>query len=366
MISLFEYYPEESTGVVFPPNWNFIKSGYLANVEKVKEYYKLNPIILNSSHFLIRLLESIAVPMDVSLANYYDSVDAKAGRIAMAFGITSPISKGTVFEGIFYGKGSTELLVLDDTTIDANDADTNWTNVSAIIPLLHPKSDMDILLPTGIAYSKEIGLSIFSINISLLAIQYRAFLNAQDPANPNPITTFIACYVLPNMLSKQTEIAFFNRFYNSVYNIKDGRDLTHQHHKFVLPNYTTYLDVALPVIKKSIESGVKRFETVLKTIPAFDTINVYQALIMPDIAPTMQVDWLLTIARLKVINLLITLTGDQAYSKNNVCLIQVMRTFHINSVSSMIIAMLPNSVVEELKVYHSRIKQIIESDNITL
>ena len=104
MISLFEYYPEESTGVVFPPNWNFIKSGYLANVEKVKEYYKLNPIILNSSHFLIRLLESITVPMDVSLANYYDSVDAKAGRIAMAFGITSPISKGTVLKESFTEK----------------------------------------------------------------------------------------------------------------------------------------------------------------------------------------------------------------------------------------------------------------------
>ena len=366
MISLFDYYPEESTGVVFPPNWNFIKSGFLNNIEKVKEYYKCYPIVLNSSHFLVRLLESIAVPMDVSLVNYYNSVDAKTTRIAMTFGLTSPTSKGTVFEGVFYGKGSTELIVVDDAYFDIQKADLSWENVSAITPLLHPKSDLALALPDGVCYSKETGLAIFSINIPLLAIQYRAFLNAQDPDNPKPITTFIACYVLPNMLSKQTEIALFNRFYNLVFDLNDGRNESRHKHSFVLPNYTSYLDVALPSVQASIAVGVKRFEIILKTIPAFDTTNMYQGLVMPDIAPTVQVDWLLTIARLKVINLLLTLAGNQAYAKNSLCIIQVIRSFHTNSVSNMITSMLPNSIVEEIKAYHERLKLIIASDNIIL
>ena len=366
VISLFDYYPDTTTNVVFPGNWGFIKQGYLKNIEQIKNYYRLYPTVLNSAHFLIRLIESLAVPMEVNLQSYYNSIDAKVTKLAMSFGITSPSNKGTVFEGIFYGKGSVELLVLDDAYFDLKEANQNWEYVSAVVPLLHPKSDLELLLPTGQQYSKETGLAVFSINIALLAVQYRAFLNAQDQDCPNPATTFIASYVLPNMLTQHAEIALFNRLYNLAIGLNDGSNEVHHKHSFVVPNYTAYLDLSLLTTLSNIAVGIKRFETILKTIPAFNTINIYQALIIPDIAPTNQVDWLLTITRLKMIHFLILVTGNECYNKNAMCLTQVLRSFHSNNVTSVLMAMLPTSIIKEISGYHSTIKQIITSDNLSI
>ena len=364
MISLFDYYPDISTGTIHPGNWHFIKTGYLNNLKKVKSFYGKFPLVLNSSHFLVRLLESLAVPMDVSLNSYFNSIDAKAVHLAMGFGITCSNNKGNVFDGVFYGKGSVELFLLDDSYFNNKEVNDNWQQVSAVTPLLHPKSDMDLLIPNGKTTSPEEGLSVISINISKLAVQYRAFLNAQDPDNPLPTTFFVSAYVLPNMLDMQTEISFFNRLYNVVFNVTKGINVTKVKHSFNLANYEGHLDTAIINVINNIEIGIKRFETILKTIPSIVNDNIYQSLLMPDVAPTLQVDWLLTATRLKAVNMLLALAGTEAYTKNSLDILQIVRSFHANSNASIIGSMLPNKIASELSEYHAVLKSIIDSDNV--
>ena len=66
---------------------------------------------VESSHFLVRLLQSITVPQSQNIERYYDNVDAISLNVSMALKMTSAISKGEMFDGVFYGKGNPEILI---------------------------------------------------------------------------------------------------------------------------------------------------------------------------------------------------------------------------------------------------------------
>lgn len=365
MISLFENYPKGSTGVVFPPQWNYIKSGINRNIEKVKTFYQLYPIAVPSQHFLVRLIESIEIPMDLTLDRYYSNVDAIALNVSMAMRMTSARAKGKCFNGIFYGEGSTEVLLAVDDYFDYQYVNDNWESVSAITTLMHPKSDMDLILPFGKSYSNEHGLSVIMINIPMLMVQYRAFRNKQPMSlsgAPKSIYQFIGGYVIPNMLESQTEIALFNRIYKAANDNNDGNNETAFKHSFNLPYFNPQLDLAIKHILGNIKVGLKIFPTILKTLPSFKNNNLYQSLLMPDVIATTQVDWLLMITRMKVIDFLIKTTGYEARLKNQAILNQIQRSYHINNVSSMINQMLPQSIGDEMAIYQKHLLDAMDQD----
>lgn len=362
MLSIFNKYPSGETGIALPTNWDYIKTGYLRNLQKVKEFYQTYPSYVNSSHLLVRIIESFAVSTDLPLPQYYRAVDAMSSKIAMTFKMTSPYFKGKQHEGVFYGDGSTEILLLVDDYFYYNQINDDWQNAKSVYPIMHPKSDMDLIVPNGKSYSKEKGLSVIGINLAMLMVQYRAFVKAQPSADARTITQFIGSFVLPNMLDAHLDIALFNRLYKASYGINDGFGETHYRHSFTMPHYTAHLDHAIETILENIRVSVPLFSTVLKSVPAFGNTNIYQSLILPDIAPSMQVDWALIAARLKVYDFLIKMTGQYASIKNQDDLSQILRAFHINSVRSMLEQMLPSNVTEELSVYTEHLMQANNRD----
>ena len=359
MISLFKTYPSGSSGVLLPNNWQYIKTGFQYNLEKVKTFYHIYPLLINANHFLVRLIESIEVPMSQELERYYTNVDTIALNVSMNLRMTSARYKGTTFDGIFYGKGSTELLLATDDYFDYNYVNENWDRVSAIKVLLHPKSDMDMSIPVGKSYTQERGLSVIEINVPKLMVQYRAFVNAQSnnlSGVDKSIYQFIGGYVLPNMLDSHNEIALFNRIYKAAFGtLNDGTNESVFRHSFVMPNYVPFLDIAIKNILGNINVGLKTFPNVLKTLPSFHSVNMYKDLIMPDIVATTQVDWLLVASRMKVVDFLLKVTGQKAAATNQGILNQIIRCYHSNNVSNMLSEMLPTEIVEEQKLYQQHL-----------
>ncbi len=346
MIDIFRKVPDISTGIIIPSNWQFIKDGIKENVEQVQKYYKENIKPVKSNHFLVRLLQSIPVSKKLSLERYYENVDAVALNHSMLFRMTSSIYKGVVHRGIFYGNSTPEILLAIDESFDIYKTHSDWKNVQAIKVLLHPKSDMNYELPNGKSHSGEDGLVVVSINLSMLAIQYRAFLIdewTRNPDNPRGTTHFVGAYVLPNMLPSQTEISIFNRVYNLVSEIESNND-NRQKHPFSLANYKHFLDNALEKAVEYLDRSSKSYRTIFHTVPSVYNETMYSSLILPDIAGTRQVSWVLVLSRLKMIDFLVRVAKDELLSKNQLQLNQVLKALRVNNVYGVFKEILPLDV----------------------
>lgn len=351
MLELFRNIPPLNAGVLTPPTWPFVKRGIDLTTQRVINYYRSYAKPVKSDHFLIRLLGTIAVPRRLPIERYYANVDAIALNVAMFHKMTSPIYKGKVFEGVFYGTSTPEILLASDDYFDFEEVSANWENACPITPLLHDKSDLSALIPTGVNTSDQNGLAVILINISMLAVQYRAFLRSQlNSVAPRHAGHFIASYVLPNMLRAHNELCLFNRINNMALGKPPSSELFVRH-PFSLPDYTHYVDSAIKTTLTNISKGSLGFNKVLSSLPALSHEHLYEALIMPDMAPTRQCDWALVTARLKHLSFLIRVCDRQLLSKNQMEINQAIRALRNNDVISVMRETLPHDVFDEQRVY---------------
>jgi hypothetical protein len=276
----------------------------------------------------------------------------------MTLGMTSSISKGSLFKGVLYGGNNTEILLADNSPIDPVYVHDNWKRVSPVTMLLTAKSDLGLHLANGEEYSRESGLSVFLINVPMLMIQYRAFLyqEAQKGSSDTKTTAqFVGGYVLPNLLYSQLDYCILNRAFNRYYKIDNGYNVPFRSHSFNLNNYDSYIDKAIDKMLANIRSTDARFENVLSCFSAINTDTAMQLLTMPDIAPTRQVDWLLTLARLKYTSFLFDLCGDYLIPRNNTNVYKMIRSFKTNNVYDVIYTRLNNDDYSTQEVYINNI-----------
>lgn len=360
MIELFLNLSKRAVGHMQPGQWNYIEQGLKRNIEKVQQYYRTWNPILPSNHFLVRLLQTLSVPYSLSLDRYVANVDRVALGHAMQLGMTSVMSKGRVFRGAFYGAATPEILLAVDDSFNYEEADRNWKNVCAVKPLLHAKTDTDLLLPNGLYTSDESGLTIVQINITLLAVQYRAFLRSQAGVAPGTAKTdasFIGAYVLPNMLPAHMEQVLFNRLYALHTSPMRTPPKRRRSHPFSMPRYDAYLDNALAKSLEYIDTGKLEFETMLKSMPSVSYASQYEAQEMPDILPTRQVDWALTAARLKAVDLLVRLGGEFPTVPNQRHFNQIERALVRNDAWKLMQENLPGDALRDLTLYVEHLQE---------
>jgi len=320
MHTLFNYQTTVQQGIVKFPDWSWVRDGLKRNLGTTIAYYRRNPQAVRSEHFLVRLLQSISVPKSQQTERYYSNVDALALHLANALKMTSPISNGKIFEGVFYGPGTSEILIAVDTDFDPLWAHQNWENLPSVTVLRHPRSDLGLNLPDGQATGSETGLAVIAVNITMLAMQYRAFRmneerNAKFVDGQRSVMQFVHMYVLPNMLPSQTDLAIFNR----IDNLSKGAPLgqSKKRHAFYLPD--TY-DRRCQQIQQNILAEIAKtnldFVTIMRSIPTVTRENLEQTLRTPNIAATMQVDWALTIARLPGLAFLTRVAPEGGRNRN--------------------------------------------------
>jgi len=365
MIELFLHLaPTRSVGTLHVGQWKYIQKGLERNVQKVQQFYRTHNVTVASEHFLVRLLESLPVPQRLDSERYYDAVDRVALNHAQLMGMTSPQSQGRVFRGTFYGGKTPEYLLATDDYFDYRAVEADWMNAQPIKPLMHPKSDLSFQLLNGKPYSAEEGLAVIQINIPMLAVMHRAFVNSEKLRSSNPRTTmmFIASYVIPNMLQAHAELAIFNRIYNDATRPELGQSEPFRGHAFAMPKYDFMVDNAIEQALEFIQRSPQDFQTILKTMPAIFHDSQWEALKMPDVLPTYQVDWLLTITRLKAVDLLFKLARPELLAKNQKTVNQILRAMRRNNVINILEADLPVDVEREVRRYTDTVLSGAERD----
>ena len=347
-------------GILKDPNWLYVRDGLYRNLSNVINFNRTNPTAVKSNHFLVRLLQSIAVPQSQNTERYYINVDTMALNLSMNLKMTSPIFKGEVHKGVFYGDGSTEILIAHNEEFDPVKATKNWENQIPVKVLRHPFSDLGLIVPDGIKSSTDEGLSVIAINIPLLAIMYRAFrinenslstqMSEDDVAyteSERSIMMFLKMYVLPNMLPSHLDQAIFNR----IHYLEIGAPLGDciRKHSFYQVDYSARMLYIHNNILNMLHRVDKDFTGVLRSIPAVANISMFESMALPDIVETRQVLPAIFMARLNVLSFLFRIAKNGASAKNQSLVNEIRRTVRYYGHMGQLKTLLPYDIYFDTK-----------------
>lgn len=294
-------------GTLQSRNWEYAKNGILRNLDSAINYYSTRDFTVKSQHLLVRILHSLGVSQGINFDRYYDIIDFKALRIGSTFQLTSSISYGIIHDGIFFGPNSKEVIIVINESFNHYDVLRNWKTVRSVNVLSYPRSDLSLMLADGRDNDSAEGISVISINIPMLAVQYRAFCLEQykislSGGNTRTAAHFVHRYILPNMLYSQVDLAIFNRFSNLVLGAPMSESKTK--HPFFLLEYDKNVDDYLKMLLEYIDNSPRDFENILQLLPAVSKKNMQEVMFMPDYAPTKQMAVAELASRIDVINIL--------------------------------------------------------------
>lgn len=205
-----------NTGKSDHPNFITVRRLIKSEVNKMLTYYRNSSMTVSSNHLVKQILEQLNVSMKRDLESYVGACHDEVSRLARLFGLVHyEIRNPEPKDGIFYAKGIPEFIIADETTFNPIEAYRNWDKLSPIKIRYHPFSDLNYPLLNGHYKNpvREKGYVIISINIPLLALQYRAWLKEKSKTGDNfdRMGSFILRYPIANMVYRHTEIAIINR-----------------------------------------------------------------------------------------------------------------------------------------------------------
>jgi hypothetical protein len=326
-------------GLVGIGQWPTLKAGLERNIDKLFNYYQYARKPVRNTHPLIKLIHSANIPKNIPLESYVKNVEEIALYAARAVGMSTSVSPGKLFTGVFLSDDQPEILLAYRDFFDPFEAHNNWRNVQAVRLLEAPYTCSFVPFPNGRTFSSEAGLSIFAVNIPLLMVQFRAFYIEQlenykrDPFSVESIHRFVGGYVLPNLMRDFQDMFFLNRLMASYQGQPNGDSKVTASHVIQTTDYTRFIDSTITRIKEVIPVMHSRaFPALLKNLPAVHYSNMEDALLLPDVMPTKQSAWIEVISRLKAFDFLIELSGSDLKNRNQMAINQfarLMNVYHI-------------------------------------
>lgn len=322
MFQLFKPHLHMTRGVIVPGQHDLIVKTYHDRLVFLQKYYRERTFYLRNNHLLVRLLVMGMGSFNTDYRTFVSSIADRTGMLVRHFQMTGPESYGKIWYGEFYGEGSTEVIVGTDEYFDIQNVVNNWKDISPVTVLTHPVSDLGLLLPNGKDNHYIDGLTVLHINIPMLFLQYRRFVEHQQKeaaikgiemiASPK---LFLYRYVLPNMMASHIDHVFVNRMIS----LFEGSPMTVQIGRSPFFNAESgnetggmlrMINTAQEIVLKKINNVSMYPDQTLMNIFTVFKPNALDLLEMPDIAPTRQVWWALLLSRLKYVKFLMELPGD--------------------------------------------------------
>jgi hypothetical protein len=124
--------------------WNAARNALQENSSKVVSYYQTYPQVISSSHFLIKLIYAMNISKSLPIERFYDYCRQYTYSVSQTMGLTSAISRGNLLDGVFYGPGSTEVIIANDEYFDLELSHQNWKTLQPVRVLYHCKSDINL------------------------------------------------------------------------------------------------------------------------------------------------------------------------------------------------------------------------------
>ena len=330
MQSLFNRPSQPSAGIIVSPQWSTARAGLSRNLAQVLNYYQTHAMATKSNHLLARLLGAARLNYEVTLERFYGLADVMSNPLSNAMEFTSSISPGRVHDGVFYGKGSSEIIIGSTEGFDVHEAARQWKYQSPVKVIYHEKSDLDMHIPNGLSYSQEKGAAVISVNIPMLFVVYRGFVLEQMEAlkrgqKAKSTSQFLHMYVLPNMVPSHLDFALFNRALLIAMDLPAALG-TARKHPFSMANWTNQTDRTLNELIHHLKRANHSMHDMLCTLPAVTNLNGAQTMELPAVSQTLQYAWVELLARARVIAGCIFISPSRLLATDKANLQQVSRS----------------------------------------
>ncbi|BDD79518.1 hypothetical protein [Burkholderia phage FLC8] len=311
MLSIFNDLQPRMKGIISFPEWTFIRDGLMMNLDHTNKYYRSGAYAVGSDHELVKLLFGLTTSTDEELATYYKRVDAKALTVAQQLGFTTSISKGRMFNNVFFSGKSREVIIVHNEDFDPQQVTENWRDARPIQILRHGFDFIDCFPMQGQLESS--GVSCFAINLSMLGVQYRAYRQWQksyvtEETGRNSVYHFLFAYPLNNMIYDAMDHAVFNRLVRLNQNLPTSDN--QYRHPFHVTNFVGRVDRILGKVLDTLRNNPLDFYNICATIPLINQGSLLDLLKLPDIYESRQINWAIYMARIDMLLFLLSFDNN--------------------------------------------------------
>lgn len=307
---MFDWFNSDSAqqNFVQTPSFAYAKTQVIKDIDRFVEYYHSQPRYVNNSHILSRLLINLNVNLTRSNQEIVQRVSDIMIQSANPLGISTASNYGRVHSpGQFYNKGTEEIIFVHDTAFDIDLCYANWRHLQPVHVITHPFSDLSMQRLNGNYESDENGLVVIGINLPLLALQYKAWLvENQGRKSRQRVHHFIAMYVISNMIYTHMDLAYLNRLRKRY--LREDVGLFIRKHPFFINNSSQLIDVCIGQVISSFGKRECTWEDIVWNIELFTESSMGSFLKPPDVIPTRQITWALTVGYMPHWELLCRLT----------------------------------------------------------
>lgn len=314
MYSLFNSPPLFNPGLNKVTGWNETRRAVLDEMNKLARHYRFTSQWSRNTNVLNRILEALDISPHKD-KNYVAQMAREdfSQMVAQHGMYSSIVTTRNPPVSQFYNQQCLELVVYDDSYFDANAAKANWGDLEPVKILEHPFDDIHLSLPDDNyrSLNNQQGLAIISINVAMLVVQFHYWVEAQTGLTNDvggQTAQFITRYPIFNAMKSHLDIAIRNRLFR-LYNNEQVSNFL-KVHPVAIRDYSQLLDNSLRNLCKVLRESSMTYDEILTHIPAVSYENQRQVMMLPKIAPTRSVKWVLDMTRIRTIHNLLRYEND--------------------------------------------------------
>ena len=301
-------------GAISIPGIQFIQRGIDSDLEKTLRYYRTYPTAVLSDHLLVTILNAIQLHFELPYNEFVDRVYDESQQLSMAMKLTSPTWRGGVrSKSTFYNDSVMEIITTLTYDINIKAAVEFWLDLQPVKVYRHPFTDLSMAIPNGkYPFRTDNGVAVINVDIPMLALMYRRWYEEEKKVVGNDVIptpkSFIAMFVLPNMLFTHFDLAVFNRM--DYIQRRITPDPMKRVHPFVLIDYTRFVDAWIKELLKILADSTLSIPMMLIQTPLFFHKDLFMLFKLPDYPQTRQIDWAILVSKINLIRFLLD-TDDE-------------------------------------------------------
>lgn len=267
-------------------------------------YYQRSNFRVSQEHVIYDMIKLLRVSTKRELNDYVRVAREKTPLIAKRLKLIHPTNESPVsVTGTFYNMYISEYLIATDNEFNIQLAWRNWKSISAVKVHSHPFNDMSMALCDGNYPTNGItdGYAVLTVNVALLALQYRAYCEElygnNIPIGPSQIRIFIHRYVITNMLKRHVEIALINRTLSGA--VQEPLMPFSKLHPIYVPDYDRRTDEVVTLRSEIINSTPMRLDILYRMFDCIWFENWLEVVKLPDMPPTRPVKWVIVLSYMR-------------------------------------------------------------------
>lgn len=361
MYQLFKNYPLIRNTKVDAGDFLYVRKTMLRDMARVVDYYSQCSHVVRGDHLINQLLLQLNVSLSRDLESYVRACGQETERLARAFSLVNPVvNDPKPHTGTFYNGNTKEFIILHATDFDYEKAYKQWKRLVPIKVHSHEFTDTVGAIPDGHYKNSlgESGCAVISINLPMLALQYRAWIEQERSTQEvkDQTVNYLYRYPITNMVWRHMDLVIINRLITKYRNQPVA--MYARAHSIATVNMDDRLDSVLDKRIDYIKKGEYKFDqlfTIFGCLKRPDWLTVLRPI---DMAPVRSVKWVLEIQTLNYFEFFLEVRRDNKSSYNTREVTRVLRDIRNLENDSTYF----KSAYRELNGKLTNMKQILEGD----